>query len=575
MRRDHPLGRALSPLDWVVLFGALALFVGYGVWRGRGERDLTDFLLAGRTMPWTMVALSVMATQASAITFLSTPGQGFADGLRFVQFYFGLPLAMVVVCVLAIPIYQRLKVFTAYQYLEERFDGKTRTLAATLFLIQRGLACGLTIYAPSLILSVVLGWDVRFTCTLIGGLVLIYTMSGGSKAVGYTQALQFSIIIGTMALAFVLAARALPPGVGFGDAAAAAGELGRLNALQTHFDPNDRYNLWSGLIGGFFLQLSYFGTDQSQVGRYLSGRSITESRLGLLFNGLMKVPMQLAILMLGVLLFVFYLFAAPPLHFDPVGRARLAGADPSAYAALEHRHTAAWSERRDAAQELVAARRADDGARIAAAGDRLAAAQEAMAGVQKDKAALIHASDPKAPTGDANYVFLTFVLTYLPAGVIGLVFAAVFAASMNSTAAELNALTSTTVVDVIKRFGRGASDGRHDVWISRVVTLAWAAFAVAFADFASRLGTLVEAVNILGSLFYGTILGIFLTAFLLRPVRGTPVFAAALVAQAVVIACFKLTTISFLWYNLIGCVLVMGIAVVLQAVVGPRESRAA
>ena len=268
MRGDHPLGRALSPLDWVVLFGTLALFVAYGVWRGRGERDLTDFLLAGRTMPWGMVALSVMATQASAITFLSTPGQGFADGLRFVQFYFGLPLAMVVVCVLAIPIYQRLKVFTAYQYLEERFDGKTRSLAAALFLIQRGLACGLTIYAPSLILSVVLGWDVRFTCTLIGGLVLIYTMSGGSKAVGYTQALQFSIIIGTMVLAFVLAARALPPGVGLGDAAAAAGELGRLNALQTRFDPNDRYNLWSGLIGGFFLQLSYFGTDQSQVGRY-------------------------------------------------------------------------------------------------------------------------------------------------------------------------------------------------------------------------------------------------------------------------------------------------------------------
>jgi Na+/proline symporter len=565
----------LSVLDWVVLFGTLALFVAYGVWRGRGERNLTDFLLAGRSMPWGMVALSVMATQASAVTFLSTPGQGFADGLRFVQFYFGLPLAMIAVCVLAIPIYQRLRVFTAYQYLEERFDGKTRTLAATLFLIQRGLACGLTIYAPSLILSVVLGWDVRVTCTLIGGLVLIYTMSGGSKAVGYTQALQFSIIIGTMALAFVLAARALPPGVSLGDATAAAGALGRLNALQTHFDPNDRYNLWSGLIGGFFLQLSYFGTDQSQVGRYLSGRSVTESRLGLLFNGLMKVPMQLAILALGVLLFAFYLFTQPPIHFDPVGRARLASGDPVAYETIQRRHAAAWNERRDAARELVDARRSGSAERVSDAGDRLAVAQDAFVAVQNDKAALIRASDPQAPTNDTNYVFLGFVLGYLPAGVIGLVFAAVFAASMNSTAAELNALTSTTVVDVVQRFPHRPSDGRHDVWISRIVTLGWAVFAVVFADFASRLGTLVEAVNILGSLFYGTLLGIFLTAFLLKHVRGTAVFAAALIAEAVVVACFKLTPISFLWYNLIGCVLVMGLALLFQAMTGNRREAGA
>ncbi len=555
MRRDHPLGHAVSALDWVVLFGTLALFVAYGVWRGRGERDLTDFLLAGRSMPWGMVALSVMATQASAITFLSTPGQGF-------------------VCVLAIPVYHRLRVFTAYQYLEERFDGKTRTLAAALFLIQRGLACGLTIYAPSLILSVVLGWDVRLTCTLIGGLVLAYTMSGGSKAVGHTHALQFTIILATMALAFVLAVRALPAGVGLADAFDAAGALGRLKALETRFDPNDRYNLWSGLIGGFFLQLSYFGTDQSQVGRYLTGRSITESRLGMLFNGLMKVPMQLAILSLGVLLFAFYLFTQPPVHFDPVARARLEnGADRAAYQALEQRHAAAWSVRRDAARDLVEARHTADGARLRSAEDRLVIAQQAMVDVQKDKAALIRAVDPQAPTNDANYVFLTFVLAHLPAGIIGLVFAAVFAASMNSTAAELNALTSTTVVDVVKRIGRGPSDGRHDVWISRVVTLGWAVFAVAFADFASRLGTLVEAVNILGSLFYGTLLGMFLTAFLLRRVRGTAVFAAALIAEAVVIACFKLTSISFLWYNLIGCALVMLVALALQPLIG-RTARA-
>ena len=556
----------MSPIDWAVLFGTLAFFVAYGVWRGRGERNLTDFLLAGRSLPWPMVALSVMATQASAITFLSTPGQGFADGLRFVQFYFGLPLAMVVLCALAVPVYHRLKVFTAYEYLESRFDGKTRSLAAALFLVQRGLAAGLTIYAPALVLSVVLGWDVRFTCVLIGGLVVIYTVSGGSKAVGHTHMLQFLIIMGTMAVAFAVVMGSLPHGVSFGDATTAAGHLGRLNAIDTRFDPNNRYNLWSGLIGGFFLQLSYFGTDQSQVGRYLAGQSVTHSRLGLIFNGLAKVPMQFFILLLGVMVYVFYLFAPAPLFFNPVEAERLArGPRAQEYQRLEVEQRHAEAERRRHLETLLAAERAGDRAGRGAAAVGLEAAQARIQAVRDSTMGLVRAGNPGAASSDVNYIFLHFVLHQLPVGLIGLVFAAVFAASMNSTAAELSALTSTTVVDVIKRLPWRAADGRHEVWLSRWVTLGWAVFAVGFAGVVSGLGTLVEAVNILGSLFYGTILGIFLTAFLLRHVRGTAVFVAALIAEVVVVLCFRFTGISFLWYNLIGCALVMMIALVLTA----------
>ncbi len=562
----------MSPLDWGVLFAALAGFVAYGVWRGRGERDLTDFLLAGRGMRWYMVALSVMATQASAITFLSTPGQGYVDGMRFVQFYFGLPLAMVVLCVTAIPIYHRLRVFTAYEYLERRFDGKTRSLAAALFLIQRGLAAGLTIYAPALVLSVILGWDVRWTCVLLGGLVVIYTASGGSKAVSHTHVLQFLIIMSTMLVAFVLIVLSLPQGVSPGDAAWVAGRSGKLNALQLRFDPDDRYNLWSGLIGGFFLQLSYFGTDQSQVGRYLTGRSVGQSRLGLLFNGLAKVPMQMFILGLGVLVFVFYQFAPPPLFFNPVVLERLrSGPAASEVAALESRHGEALVAREQHVRLLLAARRAGDEGAVAAADTGLGRARAALAGVREETVALIREHDPASQTSDTNYVFLSFVLGHLPVGLIGLVFAAVFAASMNSTSAELNALTSTTVVDVYRRVAGPAADPGRDVRVSRIVTVAWAAFAVGFAEYAARLGSLIEAVNILGSLFYGTILGIFLTAFYLRRVGGTAVFVAALAAEAVVVACFALTKISFLWYNLIGCALVMAIALALQPALGRKD----
>jgi Na+/proline symporter len=563
----------MSPVDWAVLVLALTFFVGYGIWKSQGERGLDDFLIAGRAMPWPMVALSVMATQASAITFLSTPGQGFADGLRFVQFYFGLPLAMIVLCVTAIPIFHRLRVFTAYQYLEDRFDGKTRSLAAGLFLLQRGLAVGLTIYAPSLILSVILNWDVRLTCVLLGGLAVAYTALGGSRAVSHTHALQFTIILATMAVAAAVLWNALPSGLTPADAAAAAGAFGRLNALELEFDPNDRYNLWSGLLGGFFLQLSYFGTDQSQVGRYLTGSSVAQSRLGLIFNGLVKVPMQLVILGVGVLLFVFYLFVTPPLFFNPAGRAAATGgAHAVEWRMLEERHEQVSAERRESLIELIEARRAGDPARQALAREALRQDQAVLDETRQEAAALITRSQPGAPTNDTNYVFLSFVLAHLPIGLIGLVFAAIFAASMNSTAAELNALTSTTVVDVIQRVRPATREGGIGLGMSRLITLGWAAFAVLFAQYANRLGSLIEAVNILGSLFYGTILGIFLAAFYVRRAGGTAVFAGAVVAQAVVVACFALTRISFLWYNLIGCMLVVGVALALSFVL-PRPPR--
>ena len=556
----------MTPLDWWVLGGVLGAFVLYGLWRSRGERDLTDYLLAGRSMPWPMVALSVMATQASAITFVATPGQGFADGLRFVQFYLGLPLAMIVLCVTAIPIYRRLGVFTAYEYLEGRFDGKTRTLAAALFLLQRGLAAGLGIYAPALVLSVLLGWDVRLTCALIGGLAALYTVSGGSRAVSHTQALQFTVILATMAFVAWRIAAGLPRGVGWSETVSLAGLSGRLNALQLHFDPNDRYNLWSGLIGGFFLQLSYFGADQSQVGRYLTGRSVAQSRLGLLFNGLVKVPMQFGILSLGVLVFVAYLFSASPVWFDPAASARLAtGPDAQVYRAIEARHQALEVERQGRLAVWLAARHGGDAAGERAAAEGVLETQRQQAGLRSEVTGLIERRDPRANKSDVNYVFLTFVLGHLPIGWIGLVFACVFAASMNSSSAELNALTSCTVIDVVKRVRAGPWTPAAELWVSRLVTFLWTAFAVAFAESASHLGSLIEAVNLLGSLFYGTILGIFLSAFYLRRIRGTAVFVGALVAEAAVLACFHFTHISFLWYNVVGCLLVPAVALLVEA----------
>jgi SSS family solute:Na+ symporter len=556
----------VRPLDWLVLCAFLGFIVAYGVWRGRRNRNLDGFLLADRNMRWWTIGLSIMATQASAITFLSTPGQAYADGMRFVQFYFGLPIAMVVLSVTAVPIYHRLKVYTAYQYLENRFDLKTRSLAAFLFLIQRGLACGLTIYAPSLIISILLGWNLYITNLVIGTMVIIYTASGGSKAVDHTNFLQMIIIMSGMFAAFMTVLAMLPDGVGITDAARVAGTLGRLNAIDFSFDLQSRYNIWSGLIGGFFLALSYFGTDQSQVGRYLTGQSITQSRLGLLLNGMVKVPMQFFILFVGATVFAFYQFVAPPIFFNRVETQKIASSPRAAeFKQLEAQHQAAFVEKRAAVEALV------EGGPDAP----VIAADEKMQGIRTQAIDLMRENDPKAETNDTNFVFLTFVLNYVPAGLVGLIMAAVLAASMSSTAGELNALASTSIVDVYKRMIRPEASDRHYVVVSKLATIFWGMFAILFAEYASRLGSLVEAVNILGSLFYGTILGIFLTAFYLKRVGGTATFIAALIAEVLVFACFKFTTISFLWYNVIGCMAVVLIAMLLQPVVGTRKEATA
>jgi Na+/proline symporter len=557
----------MSSLDWLILVGSLVFIVAFGVWRGRGSRDLDGYLLAGRRMRWYTIALSIMATQASAITFLSAPGLGYADGVRFVQFYLGLPIAMVVLCATAVPIYHRLKVYTAYEYLENRFDLKTRSIAAFLFLIQRGLAAGLTIYAPSIILSVLLGWNIYLTNLIIGTLVIIYTASGGTRAVSYTQFMQMLIIFSGMGIAFVLILKALPADIGFLDAVFMAGEAGRLNAIDFSIDPNNRYTFWSGIIGGFFLQLSYFGTDQSQVGRYLTGSSVAQSRLGLLFNGLIKIPMQFSILFLGAMVFVFYQFVMPPIFFNPVEEQKLRESTYAGeFADLEARHRRVFETKQGEIRALLEAKRSGDLASMVEAEQGLGRLTQESKSVRDRTVDLMKTNDPGINASDTNYIFLNFVIHFLPVGIVGLVLAAIFAASMSSTSAELNALASTSFVDVYKRiFGKGGSEA-HQVRVSKVMTVFWGVFAIAFAEYASRLGSLIEAVNILGSLVYGTILGIFMVAFLFRRVGGNAVFTAACLAEVAVVACFLFTGISFLWYNVIGCVSVVVLSLILQPI---------
>lgn len=554
----------MTGLDWAVLAGSLGLIVAVGTLQARRVHTLDGYLLAGRELRWVSITLSIMATQASAITFLSTPGQAYVDGMRFVQFYFGLPLAMVVLAAVAVPAYHRLRVRTAYEFLEQRLDSKTRTLTAGLFLVQRGLAAGLTIFAPSLILSVTLGWDLSITNAVIGILVVIYTTTGGTRAVSRTQNLQVLVIVLGMVGAFVIAVRSLPAGVGFLDAVRVAGEAGRLNAIDLSFSLSDRYSLWSGLVGGFFLALAYFGTDQSQVQRYLAGSSVTESRLGLLANGLFKVPMQFAILFLGAIVFAFYQLTPPPLFFNPVESERARASEVGAeFVAVEALHHQAATARGRHLEEWVAARKAGDPAAAATALSQAHQARDAVVAARSEGLLLLDRASGGRSGTDTNYIFLGFVTTFLPAGLLGLVLAAVFAASMSSTAAELNALASTTVVDFYRRLVRPGASDRSLVGMSRLATVFWGAVAVVFAQYANRLGSLVEAVNILGSLFYGTILGVFALAFLAPRVSGTAAFAAALAAEAAVVACFLATPLSFLWYNVVGCVGTVAIGLLL------------
>jgi solute:Na+ symporter, SSS family len=557
----------VRPLDWAVLLAAMAGIVAYGVWKGRRTRDLDDFLVADRRMRWHHVALSIMATQASAVTFLATPGQAFADGMRFVQVYFGLPVAMVILSVTAVPLYHRLKVYTAYEYLEGRFDLKTRTLAALLFLALRGLSTGVSLYAPSVILSVIMGWDIRLVIFIIGGAVMLYASMGGARAVDNTNFLQFLIIMGGMFVAFFTIVRLLPADVSFVEATHVAGRLGRLNAVDFSFDITNQYNFWSGLVGGCFLALAYFGTDQSQVQRYLTGESVAQSRLGLLFNGMVKVQMQFFILFLGAMVFAFYQFTQPPVFFNPVQLERAReGAQGPRFRALEADHAAAFEEKQRAARAYVGALRAGDDGAADAASRELLSAQERANGVRAAAVEVIREFD-KRPN-DTNYVFLSFVTHYMPAGLVGLVLAAVFFASMSSTASEWSALAATTVVDIQRRLLKRDASERYYFVSSKLATVFWGLFAVAFAQYAGQLGSLVEAVNRLGSLFYGTLLGIFLLGFYFKRVRGTAAFCGAVAGEAAVLYCFFNTSLAFLWYNVVGALVVVAAALLVNPLTG-------
>ncbi len=564
----------MSTIDWIVMVAALVFVVVFGVWKSRGKQDMDGYILANRSTPWYMITLSIMATQASAITFLSAPGQAYVDGMRFVQFYLGLPIAMVILSVTAVPHFHRLKVYTAYEFLEQRFDLKNRTLGSLLFLTQRGLACGFTIFAPSLIISVLMGWDIRLTILVIGGLVTLYTTTGGTDAVNKTHLLQMGIITMGMAAAFVMILRLLPPDISFMDATRVAGKMGNLNVINFEFDLKDKYNVWSGLIGGTFLALSYFGTDQSQVQRYLSGRSIAESRLGLLANGVLKIPMQFCILFIGAMIFVFYQFVMPPLFFNPVESANVKnGAHSQAYEHLESEFEQLHDEKQIYIREMLSAMEGGEEAAIARAHETLEGSKVQEQELRREAASLIAQSDPGADTNDINYIFLSFVINYLPVGLVGLILAAILSASMSSTAAELNALASVSVIDIYKRVFRPAESDRHYLTVSKIISVFWGAYAIGFAMFANSLGSLIEAVNILGSLFYGSILGIFLVAFSFKRIGGDATFIAAIVAEVVVLVCFFFSEIPYLWFNVIGCVVVIAVALVLNPLFTSERGR--
>lgn len=551
----------MSGIDWAVLLASLTVVTAYGVWKTRGAQSAESHLRGGSD-GWVTVGLSVMATQASAITFLSGPGQAFTDGMGFVQMYLGLPLAMIVVSAVMVPVYYRLRVFTAYEYLEQRFDLRMRLLTAALFLIQRGVSTGITIYAPAILLSTVLGWPLAWMNALIAIGVIVYTVSGGSRAVSQTQKQQMAVILVGMIVAAGFLIASLPGHVGVDDAAAVAGATGRMNVIDFHFDPRTRYNIWSGLIGGFFLQLSYFGTDQSQVQRYLAASSLVSSRMGLMFNAILKIPMQLGILFVGILLYAHYVFHPSPMIFDRPLVARVA----SSASSLElEQAQATWSEawdaRRIAAEQFVDARgTADESMRREA----LAEADHSAMAARAAGRAVIAAALPDESSQDGDFVFLHFILHALPVGVVGLLMAVLIAAAMSSTASELSALGTTTTIDFYKRLVKPNATDAESLFASRVFIALWGVFALAFATYATLFDNLIEAVNILGSVFYGPILGIFMTAFLLPSVGAKAVFRAAIAAQLLVIVLWARTDLAFLWYNAIGCLAVMAIALVLR-----------
>lgn len=564
----------MSLIDWIVLFGAIGVIVGYGTWKTRGSRTLEGYLKGDNSLKWWMIGISIMATQASAVTFLSTPGQAIEDGMRFLQFYFGLPIAMVIISITFVPIYYKLNVYTAYEYLESRFDLKTRSLTAFLFLLLRGLSAGITIFAPSLVLSTLLGWPISACTLLIGTMVIIYSVSGGTRAVSLTQRMQLSVVMAGMVLAGIMAFALLPDNVSFSDTVQIAGELGKFNLVDLEFNPNERYNIWSGLIAGTFLFLSYFGTDQSQVGRYLGGSSITESRLGLMFNGLLKIPMQFFILFVGVLVFVFYLFNQPPVFHNQSLRNRAMDTEQAdKLQTLEKEYDNLYAQKRVAVDKLVQSIHSGDESAIRSSKDEVLSFADSEKQIRESVKETIKEAIPLAKTQDRDYIFLNFVLNNLPHGLIGLLLAVMFLAAMSSMAGELNALSSTTAVDIYKRSIKKEASPEHYLKASRAFTIIWALIAMSFAMLASFAENLIQFVNIIGSLFYGTILGVFLTAFYVKRVHGNAVFWAAILAESVVLYCYFFTDIAFLLYNIIGCVLVVALGSVFQLAGSERRNQ--
>jgi len=571
----------MNRIDWLVLILILSGIIAYGLYKSRTEKNLDGYFLSNRSMPWYLILLSVMGTQASAITFLSAPGQAFTDGMRFVQYYFGLPLAMIVICISFVPLFSKLKVYTAYEFLEQRFNLHTRVFTSFLFLLSRGLSTGISIYAPAIILSSLFSWNIYLTNILMGGLLIIYTVSGGAKAVAYTQQLQLAIIFIGMIVAAYMIVHLLPNGVGFTDALKISGSSGKLNVITTGisskgFNWNDKYNLFSGIIGGFFLALSYFGTDQSQVGRYLTAKNDKESKVGLLMNGLVKVPMQFGILLIGALLFTFYQFTRQPIFFNQVVHEQLLQSSEKNNALqLE----AAYNQINQQKQQVLA--HWNDNTLLAK--QQLQQLNNQAADVKNNYQQLLQKAGITGDTNDTNYIFLRFVIDYLPHGLVGLLIAIIFLASWGSISAALNSLAATSVIDFHLRFKKSATDmpanfddALSKYHISKYYTLAWGIFCIVIAEFVIGMGSLIEAVNVLGSLFYGVILGIFLVAFYMKQIKGNAVFWAAILSELVVILIFVLNKyniigISFLWLNVIGALLVMLLGLLFQYIFSIRQ----